>query len=195
MASGRLAGPSCPAAAEVQESRPPRTGGGAALEAATHRGVVGDRRAARKTGRRATRAGLPPPGRRLRGNLRGVRVRPDREEAQDPVADESRAAARTQETDHPCGAHGRAVREAAFRRHGDEERCHAAEFPRRSGESSGVHGRSARARSGSAAAWLRARGAHPQFRARARRWRLRRPASPGILGSRLRQSLAVEDDI
>ena len=50
------------------------------------------------------------------------------------------------------------------------------------------------ARSGAAAARLRARRADAQFRARAGRWRLRRPASSGILGPRLRQALAAASD-
>ena len=49
----------------------------------------------------------------------------------------------------------------------------------------------ARARSRAAAARLRARGAHAQFRARADRRRLRRPASPGVLGPRVRAALAA----
>ena len=49
----------------------------------------------------------------------------------------------------------------------------------------------ARARSGAAAARLRARRADAQLRARADRRRLRRPASPGVLGPRLRAALAA----
>ena len=45
---------------------------------------------------------------------------------------------------------------------------------------------------GAAAARLRARGADAQFRARAGGWRLRRPASPGILGPRLHAAREAE---
>src|SRR2546427_8833815 len=40
-------------------------------------------------------------GRRLRRDLRGLRIRHDREKAEDSPADESGAAARAQEADHP----------------------------------------------------------------------------------------------
>ena len=45
---------------------------------------------------------------------------------------------------------------------------------------------------GAAAARLRARRAHPELRARAGRRRLRRPAPPGVLGSRLRAARAAQ---
>ena len=55
-------------------------------------------------------------------------------------------------------------------------------LPGRQRQPAGVHRGGARAGSGAVAARLRARLAHAQFRARADRRRLCRPASPGVLG-------------
>ena len=78
----------------------------------------------------------------------------DRQETEDPAADEPGAAARTEKADHARGAHGRAVRQAALGRHRDARRGDAAELPRRSRQPPGIHRRGARRGSGAAAARL-----------------------------------------
>ncbi len=64
-------------------------------------------------------------------------------------------------------------------------------LPRRPGQPPWVYGRGARARSGTAAARLRTRGAHAELHPRADRWRVRRPAPSGILGPGIRQAFTV----
>ena len=135
-------------------------------------------------------AQVPAHGRRLRRDLRRVRVGQDRQEAQDPAADEPGAVARPEEAHHSRRPHGRPVRQAAFGGHRNPQRRDAAGIPRRSRQSSRVHAGSARAGSGAAAARLRTRRAHAEFCARAVRRRFRRPASPAVLGSGLHASFA-----
>ena len=165
---------------------------GADLAPAADRRVLGDRGAARAPRRGAARRGVRAAGRGLRRGVRRLRVGHHHQEAEDPAADESRAAARAEEADRAHRAHGRAVRQAALDRYRDARRRDAAELPRRSGEPPGVHRRGTRRGPGAAAARLRARGADAELRARAGRGRLRRPAPPGVLGPGLRAARAAE---
>ena len=92
------------------------------------------------------RRALPAPGRRLRRDLRGLRVRQDRQEAEDPAADEPGAGLRPEEAGHPRRPHGRPVRQAALGGHRDARRRDAAELSRRHHQPSGLHAAGARAR-------------------------------------------------
>ena len=134
-------------------------------KAAAARGVVGNRTAARAPGGSADRPQVPAHGWRLRRDLRGVRVRQDRQEAQDPAADEPRAVARTQETHHSRRPHGWAVRQAAIGRHRNPQRRHARP---RSVAISRTFEFTAEAREPDPTLLLRGyeRGAHAEFRAR-----------------------------
>ncbi len=131
MAPGELASQAGAAAAELRRSAAVERVVAALSPAAADRGLLGDRGAARAARRGAARRALPAAGRRLRRELRRLRVRPDRAEAQDPAADEPGAAARTEEADRPRRPHGGPVRQAALRRHRDARRRDAAELPRR----------------------------------------------------------------
>ena len=93
----------------------------------------------------AARRGVPAAGRRLRRDFADCESDTHRQEAEDPAADEPRAAARAEEADRPRRAHGRPVRQAALGRHRDARRRDAAELPRRPGQPPGVHRRGARA--------------------------------------------------
>ena len=159
--------------------------------AAADRRVLGGRGAQAADRRGPARRAVPAAGRRLRRDLRRLRLGPDRPQAQDPAADEPGAAARHEEAGDPRRPHRRPVRQAALRRHRDAGRRDAAELSRRPRQPPGLHGGRARARSRAAAARLRARGADAELRARADRRRLRRPAPPGVLGPGLRAALAA----
>ena len=164
---------------------------GAVAPAAAGR-VLGNRGAEGAHRGGAARRALRAAGRRLRGELRGLRVRQDRQEAEDPAADEPGARLRPEEAGRAHRPHGRPVRQAALGGHRDARRHDAAVLSRRHRQSSGLHAAGARTRSAAAAARLRARGADAELRARADRRRLRRPASPGVLGPRLRAPLAAQ---
>src|SRR5580658_2461840 len=97
LASRKLAHEGCTTAAALRRPRLTRKGGGAAVAPAAHRGVLGSGRRARAPGGGAARGCLPAAGRRLCRDLRGLRIRPDRPQAQDPAADEPGAAAWRQE--------------------------------------------------------------------------------------------------
>ena len=133
------------AAAGLRRCQGTRADRGTDLAAAADRGVLGGRSAARAAGRGAARRGLPAPGRRLRGELRRLRIRHHRQQAQDPAADEPGAGAGRKKPVIRVGPLRRAVRQAALGRHRDARRRDAAQLPRRPDQPPRVHRRGARA--------------------------------------------------
>ena len=156
-------------------------------QAAADRDDVGSREPEVAARQGAARRGVPAARRRLRRELRRVHVGQRRAEAQDPAADVARDARGAQEADHSRRPNGGPVREAAQRRLRDEGRRVAAELPRRHDQPARVHGRRSRAGPDLDAARLRARGADAELRALADRRRVRGPAPPRELGSRVRR--------
>ena len=128
LAPGELARPRGDPAAEIRRSGRARAGRRLLEPPAADRGVLGDRGAARAAGRGAARRGVPAAGRRLRRELRRLRVGQHRQAAEDPAADEPGAAAGLEEADHPRRPHGRPVRQAALGRHRDPRRRDAAGY-------------------------------------------------------------------
>ena len=98
---------------------------------AADRRLLGSRPAEIRTRRGPARRALPAAGGRLRRGIRRLRFRHHRAQAQDPAADERRAAARAQEAGDSRGPHRGPVRQAAVDRHGDARRRHAADLSRR----------------------------------------------------------------
>src|ERR1700722_18069415 len=72
LAQRQLADPRCPATAYLQRYEGAGAGRRPPLQAAPHRGFLGDRRTSRAAGSGATGTGLPSSGRRLRGDLCGL---------------------------------------------------------------------------------------------------------------------------
>ena len=185
LAPRQLAQPPRHPAAQVHGPGCSGARGGGVEPAAAAGGVLGGRGAAREARAGAARRAVPAAGRRLRRELRGLRVGQHRQAPEDSLADEPGAAAGLEETHHPRRPVRRAVRQAALGRHRDARRGDAAQLPRRQRQSAGFQRGGAGTGSGAAAARLRARLAHAELRARADRRRLRRPAPSGVLGSGL----------
>src|SRR5690606_2115471 len=93
--------------------------------------LLGDRGA--EGGDRGGAAGrvLRAPGRRLRREVRGLPVRLDHQEAEDPAADEPGAPVRTEEAGGAYRAYGRPVRQTPLGGHRDARWNYAAVLPRR----------------------------------------------------------------
>ena len=126
LASGQLAQPACRPAAQVRRSGRAGARGGRLEPAAAAGRVLGSRGAARQARAGAARRAVPAAGRRLRRELRGLRVGQHRQAPEDPAADEPGAAAGLEEAHHSRGPLRRSVRQAALGRHRDPRRRHPA---------------------------------------------------------------------
>ena len=195
MASGKLAGQAGPATGDLPGSRPRSQRAVAALAQPAAAGrVVGSRGAEGADRRGAARRALRAAGRRLRRELRRT-ANPTRSPSKLKILLQMSLVLvhGLQEAGRARRAHRRPVREAALGRHRDARRRDAAELSRRHRQSPGIHApRIATPDPQLPAARLRARGADAELRALADRRRLRRPASPGVLGPRLRAALAAD---
>src|SRR6185437_7229380 len=101
------------------------------------------------------------------------------------VADELGADSRLAHAGGARGPFRRAVCQAAFGRFRNARRRDLAQLPRRPGERRGIRLDFASRGSATVVAWARAFGDDDELRARAGRWRFRRPAPSRILESLL----------
>ena len=115
-----------------RRTRGDRAADGAAAAAGD---LVGGGGTARASGAGCPGRGLPPAGRRLRGEFRRVRCRADHGEAEDPVQHEPGADLRVAEAGDPGGEDRRAVREAPKHGPGRARRGRSAGLPRRPDQS------------------------------------------------------------
>ena len=106
-----------------------------------------------------------------------------RRQAQDPAANEPGHVVRAQKAGHSGRPNGRAVCEAALGRHRNSRRYVIAEFSWGSGQPQSIYARRSYSKSATDPARLRTCCADIEFRSFTNRRRLRRFASPGVLGS------------
>ena len=127
--------------------------------------------------------------RRLCREFRRLPLGRDRRQAEDSAEDEHHPHARLESPRGPRGAIGRAIRQAAFGRHGEPQRPDAAQLPRRPDQPPRIHARGSCAAARVAPARLRARGADAELHPRADPRRFHRLPPPRVLGSGFRQLL------
>ena len=173
-------------ASRVSRARGPCRGSRSDLATASAGDVVGSRGAQGAPRCGGARRCVLVAGRRLCGVVRRLQLELDRDELQDPSADESAAGACDSASRGSRGSDRGAVRQAAFEAHRRARREGAALVPRRPGEPLALHRGGSTAGPDPAATRLRARCAHAELRARiGRRW-LRGPSSSRKLGRLVR---------
>ena len=152
---------------------------------------MGNHDAETASGRGAGRQALPAAGRRLRRNVRRLHLGSHFQPAEGAAADEPGAGAWAAPARGPHRSIRRAVRQAALDRHRNPRRHDPAELPRRHHQRAGIHRAGAHARSAPHDQGARALGDDDELRARADRWRFRRPAPSRVLEPQLGRALAA----